>query len=255
MIYATEIGKLSEFNAYHEKAAMTLMKSCNSIPYLTHGLSSEVGEVDGIWAKSLRGDFVLTGKDACKEKIKSLKLELGDVFYFIDALAIIHYGVTLGELIKKHIYIFSPADSNDGDDLSIIIPARSAARTGKRRPSLRRIDADFGRLADAAQSLNFRIRRFHGPSRHSPYTPFGGKISRAFIDIIIAINNLCMDFGTSIREIQLMNNEKLLNRLMTNNIMGDGDHRGEEHLTVADPDPEGQKKLAEAINTYATDNS
>ncbi len=249
MIHTIEIGKLSEFDAYHEKAAMTLMPSCNNIPYLTHGLSSEVGEVDGIWAKSLRGDFVLVGEDACAEKIKSLKLELGDVFYFIDALAIIHYGITLGELIKKHIYIVSPVGSDSGDDLTVNVPARSA-RTGKRRPSLRRIDADFSKLADAAQSLNFRIRRFHSPSRYNPHTPFCGKTTHAFINIIIAINNLCMDFGTTIREIQLMNNEKLLNRLKTNNIMGDGDHRGEECLTTADPDPEGQKKLAEATRTF-----
>lgn len=252
MINTAVIGKLSEFDAYHEKAASTLMETCNNFPYLLHGGSSEVGEVSGIWAKSIRTDYKLIGPKASQDKIRALKLELGDVFYFVDALAILVYGITLGTLLKKHYYVTTPfsvsQDYEDSDDITVIIPARSF-RSGKRRPSVKRIDADFSKLENAFAALKSRIER---RSREKNFNKLLGPMARAFVAVVIAIDNLCMDFGTSIREIQLMNNEKLLNRRATNNIMGDGDHRGEKSIcgqcaagdypTVADPDPQGRKK-------------
>lgn len=53
--------------------------------YLTSGLSSEVGEISGVYKKFIRGDFRETENEKAylKERLES---ELGDVFWYLSEI-------------------------------------------------------------------------------------------------------------------------------------------------------------------------
>lgn len=64
---------------YQEQAWTTCMPSCQNDYYLGHAFLAEVGELAGVTAKKIRGDY-----DDAPEKFKQLLLgEIGDCLWFL----------------------------------------------------------------------------------------------------------------------------------------------------------------------------
>lgn len=83
-----------ELNQYQYDAMKTRLKSANEM-YALYGLIGEVGEVYSILAKALRDDDGKTDTN-------SIKKELGDVLWFVAAIAT-DFGFTLEDVAEVNL--------------------------------------------------------------------------------------------------------------------------------------------------------
>lgn len=91
-----------ELNEYQKKALTTaIYKQEYKITYPALGLSEETGEVAGKIKKWLRGDDGDTGEISVERK-EALKLELGDVLWYLAVLAS-DLGLTLEEVAQANV--------------------------------------------------------------------------------------------------------------------------------------------------------
>lgn len=90
-----------ELNEYQKKAVETaIYPAKNKIIYPAVGLGDEAGEVLGKISKWLRGDD--GDGDMTSERKEAIKLELGDVLWFVSNLAS-DLSFTLEEVAKSNI--------------------------------------------------------------------------------------------------------------------------------------------------------
>ncbi len=91
-----------ELNEYQKQALTTaIYKPEYKITYPALGLSEETGEVSGKIKKWLRGDDGDT-KEISVERKEALKLELGDVLWYLAVLAS-DLGLTLDEVAQANV--------------------------------------------------------------------------------------------------------------------------------------------------------
>lgn len=83
-----------ELNQYQYEAMKTRLKTANPL-YSMYGLVGEVGEVFSILAKAIRDDDGITD-------LNSIKKELGDVLWFIAAIAA-DCGFTLDDVAETNL--------------------------------------------------------------------------------------------------------------------------------------------------------
>lgn len=76
----SEVKKI-EWSEFVEKCKSTCKPSCEGFDYLIPGLKSEIGEVYGVLAKYVRGDF-----DE-ETFVKRMKSEVGDVMWFVAIIS------------------------------------------------------------------------------------------------------------------------------------------------------------------------
>lgn len=81
-------------NEYQQKAMSTCTETSNNIWYMLPGLTGEVGEINSLYAKSIRKNVQLD-----KEQ---MKLEIGDVLWFVSGLCSV-YGFTLQEIAQINL--------------------------------------------------------------------------------------------------------------------------------------------------------
>jgi NTP pyrophosphatase (non-canonical NTP hydrolase) len=84
---------MNGFNLYQEEALSFRMPSATT-EYALLGLPAEVGEVCGYIAKSIRDDYPLDAK--------VIKKELGDILWFVAAIAA-DAGLSLGSIAEGNI--------------------------------------------------------------------------------------------------------------------------------------------------------
>ena len=84
---------MNAFNLYQEEAMSFRMPSATT-EYVLLGLGGELGELQGYVAKSIRDDYELD--------LKHIKKELGDLLWFIAALAA-DCGLSLGSVAEGNI--------------------------------------------------------------------------------------------------------------------------------------------------------
>jgi NTP pyrophosphatase (non-canonical NTP hydrolase) len=84
---------MNGFNLYQEEAMSFRMPSAGEV-YALIGLTGEVGELNSYLAKSIRDEY---GPDP-----KVIKKELGDVLWFVAAIAA-DFGISLGSVAEGNI--------------------------------------------------------------------------------------------------------------------------------------------------------
>lgn len=84
---------MNAFNLYQEEAMQFRLPSASSV-YAVVGLTGEVGELSSYLAKSIRDDYV--------PDPKVIKKELGDVLWFVAAIAA-DFGISLGSIADGNI--------------------------------------------------------------------------------------------------------------------------------------------------------
>jgi NTP pyrophosphatase (non-canonical NTP hydrolase) len=85
------------FDEYQEQAMTTRTPTANSA-YALLGLSGEVGEVHSLFAKQIRDEHL----DDDDEFLLQMKKELGDVLWFIAAIAK-DFDINLSDIAKTNI--------------------------------------------------------------------------------------------------------------------------------------------------------
>jgi NTP pyrophosphatase (non-canonical NTP hydrolase) len=84
---------MNAFNLYQDEAMEFRLPSASSV-YAVVGLTGEVGELSSYLAKSIRDDYV--------PDPKVIKKELGDVIWFVAAIAA-DFGISLGSIAEGNI--------------------------------------------------------------------------------------------------------------------------------------------------------
>ena len=86
------------FNEYQKSAAKTaIYPPSKGFEYLATGLAAEAGEVAGLTAKAIRGDYIGIGLSE-----EALVKELGDVLWFVAQFAT-ELGVDLEKVAEQNL--------------------------------------------------------------------------------------------------------------------------------------------------------
>lgn len=83
-----------DFDAYQTRAWRTALNTAKTYHYLLPGLAGEVGELSSLFAKSTR--------DGGVPDYKAVQKELGDVLWFLSAIAFLH-GISLSDVAEGNI--------------------------------------------------------------------------------------------------------------------------------------------------------
>lgn len=84
---------MNTFSEYTQLAERTMMDSCRCAEYLDSGLIAEVGELCGLYAKSVRGDYDLM------ERSRDVLKEAGDCCLFV-AMKVMASNYELSDVIE-----------------------------------------------------------------------------------------------------------------------------------------------------------
>ena len=101
-----------ELNEYQEKAMSTCLESSNNHSYMLHGLSEEVGELHGKFAKAIRKGYIKSennsyapteAPDECYDEFElAIMKEAGDCMWMIAGFCKV-MGWTLEEVCQMNL--------------------------------------------------------------------------------------------------------------------------------------------------------
>ena len=88
------------FNEYQVKAHETaIYPEQNALPYVGLGVGNEAGELQGLFKKSLRGDF---DKDFDGAFVTAVSKEIGDVLWYLAEICTV-MGLNLNEVAVSNL--------------------------------------------------------------------------------------------------------------------------------------------------------
>ena len=184
---------MNTFSEYTQLAERTMMDSCRCAEYLDSGLISEVGELCGLYAKSVRGDYDLM------ERSRDVLKEAGDCCWFV-AMKLMNSFHKINEILEI-------------DDLSIFNKHSLSGLHDKKTMAELFLDAAFYATSIVEISYDKKSLRRN--------------VTMFFATLASLLNR----FGYTLAEAMEVNIAKLSKRKELGKIVGSGDNR--EELTDA----------------------